>query len=382
MAVIFWLVAALLILVVVAALLRTLLGDQTIDNGTRSVELYRRQLDEFQEDADPSQERSLETELARAEIARRLLKAIDENDAGTQARSLSQFWRERTAITLLIFVPLTSVSGYLLLGSPRFPTTPRVVAILHSAELQPTAKSLTQIEAKLRTNPNDGQSWDSIAPTYFRIGRLSDAKTAYSNAIRILGPTAHRASGLGEVLVMMNSGRVTETAKTAFETALNLRAEDPKASFYLAIELSQTGHPGEAIKAFRTMEKRGPTDAPWLRAVRERIGELERNERKTSEISQAIGPENRSGTAQRDEVHAPTINVVEMVSQLDERLRKSPQNIEGWKQLVRSYVVLKEQTKAQDALTRGLKTFTPASEAGKELLAVGAGLGLVPNKNM
>ena len=71
-----------------------------------------------------------------------------------------------------------------------------------------------------------------------------------------------------------------------------------------------------------------------------------------------------------------------MVSRLDARLRKSPQNIEGWKQLVRSYVVLEEQAKAQDALTRGLKTFTPASEAGKELLAVAAGLGLAPDKHM
>jgi hypothetical protein len=45
-------------------------------------------------------------------------------------------------------------------------------------------------------------------------------------------------------------------------------------------------------------------------------------------------------------------------------------------------VVLEEQAKAQDALTRGLKTFTPASEAGKELLAVAAGLGLAPDKHM
>ena len=197
-----------------------------------------------------------------------------------------------------------------------------------------------------------------------------------------LGPSPDRESALGQVLVMMNGGRVTEPAKTAFDTALNLQPEDPKSSFYLAIELSQTGHPGEAIKAFRAMEKRAPADAPWLRAVRQRIGQLERNDRQTSEISPVITPANRSGAAQQDEVRAPTVNVVEMVSRLDVRLRKSPQNIEGWKQLVRSYVVLKEQAKARDALTRGLKTFTPASEAGKELLALGAGLGLAPGKNM
>ena len=52
MAVIFWLVAAVLILVVDIALLRTLLGNRTVDNGARSVELYRRQLDEFHKEVD------------------------------------------------------------------------------------------------------------------------------------------------------------------------------------------------------------------------------------------------------------------------------------------------------------------------------------------
>ena len=381
MAVIFWLVAAILILVVDIALLRTLFADKMLDSGARNVELYRRQLDEFYQDIDLSQDRSPESALTRAEIARRLLRAIDENPAHVPITPFPYFWRERTAITLLIFVPLVSVCGYLLLGNPRLPSAQRVVAMPRTAELQPAAKSLTQIEANLRANPNDGQGWESIAPIYARIGRLSDAKTAYSNAIRILGSSAHRESGLGEVLVMMNDGRVTEPAKTAFEAAQKLQPDHPKSSFYLAIALSQSGHPGEAIEAFRAMEKNAPADAPWLHVVRERINELERNDR-TAEISQVTMSANRPRTAQPDEHHTPTVDAVEMVSRLDARLRKNPQNIEGWKQLVRSYVVLKEQAKAQDALTRGLKTFTPASEAGKELLAVATGLGLVADKNM
>lgn len=381
MAVIFWLVAAILILVVDIALLRTLFADKMLDSGARNVELYRRQLDEFYQDIDLSQDRSPESALTRAEIARRLLRAIDENPAHVPITPFPYFWRERTAITLLIFVPLVSVCGYLLLGNPRLPSAQRVVAMPRTAELQPAAKSLTQIEANLRANPNDGQGWESIAPIYARIGRLSDAKTAYSNAIRILGSSAHRESGLGEVLVMMNDGRVTEPAKTAFEAAQKLQPDHPKSSFYLAIALSQSGHPGEAIEAFRAMEKNAPADAPWLHVVRERINELERNDR-TAEISQVTMSANRPRTAQPDEHHTPTVDAVELVSRLDARLRKNPQNIEGWKQLVRSYVVLKEQAKAQDALTRGLKTFTPASEAGKELLAVATGLGLVADKNM
>jgi cytochrome c-type biogenesis protein CcmH len=75
-------------------------------------------------------------------------------------------------------------------------------------------------------------------------------------------------------------------------------------------------------------------------------------------------------------------NVSAMVSRLDADLRKDPQNIEGWKELLRSYAILKEQGKARDALTRALKIFVPTSDAGKELLAVAADLGVSPDARM
>ena len=376
----FWVVVAIVTAGVNIALIRTLHSNRVTNDSTRDVEMYRRQLDEFL--ANPGSSEHNESALERAEISRRILRAIDENRARAPARPLPSIWRQRVVLTLSIILPLFSVVGYLILGDPRFPTAPRM-AQSGAAGLQVAAKSLNRMEDDLRSKPDDGQSWDSIAPVYVRLGRLADAKSAYLNAIRILGPSAVRESGLGEVLVMTEGGRVTDPAKDAFEAALKLEPNNPKSSFYLAMGLSQAGRTAEAVKAFRAMVAHASADAPWLPAVRERIVALEHGEGEVSGAAETAAPVVSPATkALPNEGNKASIDPSAMVSRLDADLRKNPQNVERWKQLVRSYAFLKEQAKARDALDRALKIFAPTSDAGKDLLTVAADLGVSPDTRM
>ena len=65
-----------------------------------------------------------------------------------------------------------------------------------------------------------------------------------------------------------------------------------------------------------------------------------------------------------------------MVESLDSRLKNDPNNIEGWKRLVRSYVLLQQPDKAAEALSRGLAAFPADSENGKALIALARELGV------
>jgi len=65
-----------------------------------------------------------------------------------------------------------------------------------------------------------------------------------------------------------------------------------------------------------------------------------------------------------------------MVESLDSRLKDDPNNIEGWKRLVRSYVMLQQPDKAAEALSRGLAAFPADSENGKALIALARELGV------
>jgi cytochrome c-type biogenesis protein CcmH len=65
-----------------------------------------------------------------------------------------------------------------------------------------------------------------------------------------------------------------------------------------------------------------------------------------------------------------------MVESLDARLADDPKNFEGWKRLIRSYVVLQDATKAGEALKRALAVFPGDSDNGKALIALAKELGV------
>jgi cytochrome c-type biogenesis protein CcmH len=65
-----------------------------------------------------------------------------------------------------------------------------------------------------------------------------------------------------------------------------------------------------------------------------------------------------------------------MVAGLDEKLRKDPQDLEGWFRLVRSYVVLGRASDARDAVRRATEALGKDSDAAKRLAAFSGTLGI------
>jgi cytochrome c-type biogenesis protein CcmH len=201
------------------------------------------------------------------------------------------------------------------------------------------------------------------------------------NAIRLLGSTARRQSGLGETLVMANRGEMTDAARSAFRKALELDPNNPKASFFLALGLAQDGKTADALEAFKKMEKEAPADAPWLPAVHQQIAALggtpATTETADGEAAAPGNPTPEEMAAAQDMSAGDRVAMIRgMVSRLDTRLREEPRNLEGWMRLVRSYMVLKEPDKAKDALSRALDVFPPDSENGKALVSLADGLGI------
>jgi cytochrome c-type biogenesis protein CcmH len=70
--------------------------------------------------------------------------------------------------------------------------------------------------------------------------------------------------------------------------------------------------------------------------------------------------------------------IEQMVAGLDERLRQAPDDPEGWKRLVRSYMVLGRTEQARDALERGAAALGTGTRAAADLLDFAGSLGLAP----
>ena len=68
---------------------------------------------------------------------------------------------------------------------------------------------------------------------------------------------------------------MTAEAKTEFERALALDADDAKASYFLGLAAEQDGRKDDAAAIWRAMLAKAPADAPWrplVQAALARVG--------------------------------------------------------------------------------------------------------------
>ncbi len=371
----FWVIAALLTLGASLAVLLPLAGRNAVRaaDGAHDLEVYRDQLAELDRDARRGLIQPAEAGEARAEIARRILKAgkaaaASAGPGGRNARMIG--------VAAVLAVPLISWGIYATIGSPDLPSQPLAARLEKNPADATVDELVARAEAHLAANPEDGRGWDVLAPIYARLGRFDEAATAYSNAIRLDGASAVRESGLGEALAGVAGGVVTAEAQAAFSRALQLEPGQPKASFFLASGLAQEGKVAEALEAWQAMMITLPPDSPWRGAVAQAVQEA------NSRLA-AVGNEAAPGPTQQEidavasmSAEDRTAMIEQMVAGLDERLRQNPRDLEGWQRLVRSYHVLGRADEARDALKRGTAALGQDSAEGRQLAEFSSSLGM------
>lgn len=368
---IFWLAAAALTLVASLAVLLPLARQPRVDAASPDLAVYRDQLAELEREVARGLVGPAEVEEARAEIARRIIRADAATNASTPA---SREWTRILAATAVLAVPLLGWGVYAVLGSPDLPSQP-LSARLANCQSGATVDELVGCaEAHLAANPDDGKGWDVLAPIYVRMGRAGDAVQAFGNAIRLEGATALRESGLGEALSTAAGGEVTPEAQAAFSRALAIEPGYPKAVYYLAVANFQQGRIDEARDAWRKLADNSPADSPWRDAATQALAEAERQ---SGTGSASAGPTAADIEAASQMAPADQQAMIEtMVSSLDERLRQNPDDPEGWLRLVRSYVVLQKMDAARDATMRAIAALGKDSDAARRISDLAASLGI------
>lgn len=398
----FWIISALLTVIVAVVLLSPLLRASAratrYDEGEAAV--YRDQLRELERDKAGGLISAEDADYARAEIGRRLLAIAGREKSGDEGDELAseeaaggRSKRRRYTFSqafILLCLPVIGLAGYLEIGSPGTPDAPLAARIENPGD--DVDLLVAKVEQHLAGNPGDGNGWNVLAPVYFRIGRLDDAELAYRNAIRILGPDAERMNGLGETIVVRNDGIVTDDAQMAFQAALKLEPNNPRADFYLALALEQSGRRTEALAAFQAIAAASPPTAPWMELVNQHIAANSTGvplanapaiAAAPSQAPTAANPAAPGNPSADDIANAQAMSEADrgemirgMVASLDARLKEDPNNFEGWMRLVRSYAMLKDQARAEAALKDGLKAFPADGAEGQQLIAMAKELGL------
>jgi cytochrome c-type biogenesis protein CcmH len=355
-----WLIFAAMTAAAVFAVLWPLGRKPSLGGGSDRF-VYQDQLAEIDRDRAAGLIGAPEAESARIEISRRLLAAAESEIPTAAAPASPALWRRRAAaFAAIVVVPAVALGFYLRLGSPDVPDQPAFARVNSIPGGQTIESLVSQVEAHLADNPNDGAGWEVLAPVYLRMGRADDAVAAWRKAIVLNGDSPARESALGEALVGAANGVVTDEAKQAFQKAVVGDPGDAKAGYYLGLASEQDGNSAAAAAKWRALLAQAPPDAPWAGFVREALARV--TAAPAGDAGSKTSPQADTAT---DSPRGPTASDVAaadstseaqrtamirgMVQRLADRLHADGGDVEGWLKLVRSYAVLGDRDRAKDA---------------------------------
>src|ERR1035437_9313789 len=143
--------------------------------------------------------------------------------------------------------------------------------------------------------------------------------------------------------------------------------------FYIGLAAEQDGRKDEAARVWRKLLVDSPPGAPWRPLVQTALARVEPAQsrvRKPSSNDSAAAVANAE-PQQREKM------IRSMVDGLAARLRQDGSNLDGWIQLVRSYVVLDERENARAAIADAHRALTGDPDKLRRLDEEAKRLGVV-----
>src|SRR5215831_13478251 len=353
--ILFWIIVGLLVFAALITLLRPLLraSAESGDTGDAAIAIFGRQLAQIDAEAAQGRLSADEAGGVRVEITRRMLASADQQARDPASnRSPDMSWRIGAMIGITALLPAAALAVYSAVGSPAALDPSGPVAASEGragphdkAEL---AAAAGQLKARLEREPGHVEGWVLLGRTFTSLGRYVEARDAYDHAIALAPNEPGLHAELGELLVVAAGGNVTTHAETEFAKAGN----DPRARYYGAEAALQRGDQQAAKAALKALLADAPAEAPWRKAVEERLGEIAPGE-PSSGTSTSPGPTAKDvAAAQSMSPEERQAMIRGMVDRLATRLEQNPNDREGWARLAHAYDVLGETDKAEAARAR------------------------------
>jgi cytochrome c-type biogenesis protein CcmH len=239
----FWSLAALLLLFVVLVLAWPLLRPAgrkpAEDDYSLNLGVYKDQLQELatqQEDGLLTEEQA---EQVRQDIERSLLQEVlkEGADPAPTPPVLARRWPVAVVAVLLTAV---SLSLYMYLGSPGATTD-------HGAAPASVDEMVHRLEQRLQTNPDDVDGWLMLARSYIVLRRFNDAVTVMQRLYQELGDEPVIMIRYAHALAMANGGRFSGKATTLINRVLKIEPENPSALWFAGVAADQRGDYQAAI---------------------------------------------------------------------------------------------------------------------------------------
>jgi cytochrome c-type biogenesis protein CcmH len=347
-------------------------------------EVLRAQLTEIDEQARDDSVTSETTQTLKTETIRRFL--AETPPTGAPAQPLGGRSLFALAISLAVVVTIGATLLYSKLGRPDMTAanapagSPASVsrAAVGGVPDSHVGEMVAQLEAKMKSSPNDPEGWRMLGWSYMSTGRYAEAAGAYARASTLDPGNADYLSARGEALSKAADGHVTLDARKAFAAAAKLDPTDPRARYFLAAAKDQDGDHAGAMADWIALLKSAPPGAPWAADVRKFVVNIAqaRGEDVSGKLPPAPPPSTATAQEIPDTATAPggpspdqvaaaqqlpagdqQSMIHQMVAQLATRLKANPRDAEGWGKLIRARMVLNDPAAAAAAYQDGMKAF-------------------------
>lgn len=240
---------------------------------------------------------------------------------------------------LAIAIVATALGLYYEVGSPRLAA--RVFATPNPDDLPAlTARLVTAVHE----HPGNLQAWLWLGQLYFAQGARQEAAKALAEAVRIARMRRLGREQLAAILsdygvaLSQAANAVTPEAELAFRESVAANPKGEAARFYLGIAAAQKGDFDAAERLWRALLAEMPEGSPVRGQIADQLAQLEARRGNTPDIQA-------------------------MVEGLAARLAQNPDDLDGWRRLVRSYTVLGERDKALAALATARRHFVKDARA-------------------
>jgi len=355
-----WIILAVLLTAVLAAVLWPLLRPRAApaNRADYDIEVYLDQLRELERDVSRELIDGSQAAAAKLEIERRLL-AASRATVGV-AREISSARRGLLAALLAVAITAAALALYANLGSPGLPNQPfaqRPPAPAESPAVTQARSRLATVEERLETEPENADIWRDLGSLRLAVGDEDGAVEALAQAMTLSGGRSDIASAYGEALTLASEGMVTPEAQQVFQKVLSEDAGEPRARFFVALANYQAGRREAALEQWSALAKDSPPGAPWLPAVTDHIRRTAREVGAdvANYLPSQSGPSGEDAAAAANQSPAEQQEMIRgMVERLAGRLESEPEDVEGWRRLGQSYVVLGEVARAAEAYTKAL----------------------------
>ncbi|MEL7465853.1 MAG: c-type cytochrome biogenesis protein CcmI [Pseudomonadota bacterium] len=408
----FWIIAVAIVAIAAIYIALPLIRreEDAAPRAAHDVQVFKDQLAELERDVGRGTVSREDADATKLEISRRLLAADAELREAENERPAPKTLSRALAALVVFAVPAASIWVYFDVGAPGVqdapfaerreqarPSQQEAEEMLADRDLAPPVDDETvaefsqlveQLEARLAVAPDDEQGVFLYARSLMNLGRFADAWPQFEKLIELRNDRveADVYAGYSEAMILAAGGYISPEAEDALLQVLKREPTNPSARYYLGHLHAQAGDPQLAESVWVTLLQESPPGAPWVQPIRAELNRLGLGPRGGDGLP---GPtQDELAAAQNIPPQDQQAMVADMVGRLADRLAAQGGSVAEWRRLIRSYSVLGDAAKAQEAMANARAAFAndPAAlaalDAPDELPAAppqaGGGFGLPP----